>query len=161
VSLFVWRFLRDRIPTKDNLLRRRVLQSNDTTCVVGCGNQETAEHLFLGCSFRTTVWSHVWNWLGISSVPDGVIRNHFVQFSNMAGMPRCSHSFLQVVWFAWVLWKERNNRVFQNTASDPSAIIKKVKLNSFLWLKSKRLSFSSFCYHDWWKQPLSCMGVHL
>ena len=101
--------------------------------------------------------------VGISSALDGVFGNHFIQYSNMAGMPRCSHSFLQVVWFAcvWVLWKERNNHVFQNTASDPLALTEKVKLNSFLWLKSKRPPFSLFSYHDWWQHPLLCMGVHM
>jgi len=73
--------------------------------VAGCGNQETVDHLFLGCGWSNTVWSHVWNWLGISSVGAGVPRDHFVQFSNMLGMPRFTHSFLQVVWFAslWVI----------------------------------------------------------
>jgi hypothetical protein len=49
VSLFVWRLMRNRILTKDNLACRCVLPSNDTNCVAGCGNQEMADHLFLGC----------------------------------------------------------------------------------------------------------------
>jgi hypothetical protein len=34
VSLFVWRLLQDRIPTKSNLVRRHVLQPIDNLCVV-------------------------------------------------------------------------------------------------------------------------------
>jgi len=41
VSVFVWRLLRNRLPTKDNLVRRRVLHHDDTACVGGCGIQET------------------------------------------------------------------------------------------------------------------------
>jgi hypothetical protein len=80
----------------------------------------------------------------------------------MAGMPRTTHLFLTVIWFAtvWVIWKERNNHVFQNTISDPSMLVEKVKLNSFLWLKSKQVAFA-YSYHDWWRHPLSCMGVFL
>ena len=48
VSLFAWRLLQDRIPTRSNLMRRHVLQPNDNLCVGGCGNFETANHLFIG-----------------------------------------------------------------------------------------------------------------
>ena len=49
VSLFVWCLLRNHLPTKDNLLRRRVIQVDGTTCAFGCGETESANHLFLGC----------------------------------------------------------------------------------------------------------------
>ena len=162
VSLFEWRLLWNRLPTKYNLVRQSVLHSNDTACAVGCGNSETTKHLFLGCELFSSLWSHVWNWLGISSVPPGELQHHFLQFTNMAGIPSFSRSFLMIIWFAcvWVIWKERNICVFQNTASNPSIIIEKVKLNSFLWLKSKHVSFS-YIYHDGWKHPLLCMGVHV
>jgi hypothetical protein len=162
VSLFVWRLLRNRIPTKDNLLRRRVLHSNETTCVSGCGNTETVSHLFLGCPIFGSLWYHVWQWLGISSVSSVDIRQHFNQFTGLPGMPRNTRLYLKVIWFAtvWAIWKERNNRLFQTTVSDPSVLADKVKLNSFLWLKSNKANFS-FSYHNWWKHPVLCMGVHM
>jgi len=66
----------------------------------------------------------------------------------MAGLPRATRSFLKIIWFAsvWAIWKERNNRVFQNTVSDSSILVEKVKLNSFLWLKSKQTTFS-YSFH--------------
>jgi len=56
VSLFVWRLLRNCLPTKDNLMRRRVLQVTDTACVYGCGDSESANHLFLECEILNMVW---------------------------------------------------------------------------------------------------------
>ena len=47
LSLFVWRLLRNRLPTKDNLMRQRVIQVNDTACAYGCGDLEPTTHLFL------------------------------------------------------------------------------------------------------------------
>jgi len=103
----------------------------------------------------------VLHWLGISSVLPGELRHHFLHFIHMAGMPRFTYRFLRIIWFAsaWVIWKERNNRVFNNAASNPVVLLEKVKLNSFLWLKSKQVVFS-YSYHDWWKHHLLCMGVH-
>jgi len=67
-----------------------------------------------------------------------------------------------LIWFAtvWAIWKEMNNRVFQNTVSDPANLIEIVKRNSYLWLRSKQVAFA-YSYHDWWKHPTPCMGVLL
>lgn len=67
----------------------------------------------------------------------------------------CSSQLFGLQLFGWF---ERNNRVFQNTISNPYSLIEKVKLNSFLWLKSKQVTFA-YNYHDWWKHLISCMGV--
>lgn len=161
VSVLVWRLLRNRVPTKDNLLHRRVLASNDTACMGGCGEIETAQHLFLQCNMSKDLWYQVWDWLGILSVPAGELRHHFTQFTKMAGMPHFIHSYLNIIWFAtvWVIWKERNNRVFQQTVSSSILLLEKVKLNSFLWLKANQMF--SYSYHDWWKNPFLCMGLRL
>jgi len=143
------------------LARWRVIQSTNTTCAVGCGHLEMAKHLFLSCDTFSSLWLLLLHWLDISSVLAGELRHHFLQFINTAGLPRVTHLFLRIIWFAfvWVFWKERNNHVFKNAASNPSILLEKVKLNSYLWLKSKQVSFSNN-YHDTWKHPLFCMGIH-
>ena len=131
VSLFMWRLLRDRLSAKDNLATRRVIQATDTACPTACGNLKTAKHLFLGCNIHSSLWSLVLlHWLGISSVLVGELRHHFLQFIHMVGLPRFTHLHLRVIWFAfvWVIWKERINRVFQNTVTIPSVLVEQVKL---------------------------------
>jgi len=85
-----------------------------------------------------------------------------VYLNHLAGMPQLSHSFLKVIWLAcvWEIWKERNNCVFKNAASDHYTLLDKVKLNSFLWLKTSQASFA-FCYNDWWQQPFLCISVFM
>ncbi|RHN46925.1 putative reverse transcriptase zinc-binding domain-containing protein [Medicago truncatula] len=63
VSLFAWRLLRDRLPTKANLVQRRVLDSEASLCVLDCGMSETAQHLFLSCDAFSSFWPLVRNWL--------------------------------------------------------------------------------------------------
>jgi len=139
-----------------------ILPNTDLACLANCETSETAHHLFLGCATSDSVWHHVWIWLGIVFVASSTLSHHFVQFSYMAGITRSSHIFFKIIWLACVcvLWKERNNRIFKNMASDPSALIEKVKLNSFLWMKSKQVTFI-YSFHEWWKHPLLCMCVHL
>ncbi|MCI49454.1 70 kDa peptidyl-prolyl isomerase, partial [Trifolium medium] len=44
VSIFAWRLLRDRLPTKANLVTRGILSSEAHFCVSGCGAVESAQH---------------------------------------------------------------------------------------------------------------------
>jgi hypothetical protein len=114
VSVFVWRLLRNRLPTKDNLIRRRVLQSDDTLCVGGCGFPETAVHLFLHCDIFSGLWHLIYQWVGISFISSESVTDHLHHFGYLAGLPRFAYSYLQVIWrtTVWVIWKERNNRTF-------------------------------------------------
>jgi hypothetical protein len=115
VSLLVRRILRNRIPTKDNLVLRGVLPSTDMSCALGCDCIESITHHFLQCTLSADLWALVMNWLGISFVHAGDLRHHFLQFTRMARMPIYSHLFFRIIWFAtiWVLWKERTTMYFK------------------------------------------------
>jgi len=97
VSLFVWRLLRNRQPSKDNLLRQNIIHANDSACVNGCGVTETATHLFLDCDLSYSMWLLVWNWKRIAVVAPCQIRDHCIPVSFMAGMPRGTYSFFKVI----------------------------------------------------------------
>jgi len=160
VSVFVWCLLRNRLPTKDNLLRRRALHQDDIICVGGCGCQETSHHLFIRCDIFGGLWHRIYQWLDISFIPLELVRDNLHQFGNLAGLPQFTHSFLQVIWHAcvWLIWKERNNNIFNHKTKDVVLLLDSVKLTSFLWLKANKLT-SAFSYTDWWRDPLLCMGV--
>jgi len=51
VNLLTWQFLLIHIPTKDNMLIRGVLNSNDHKCVGSCDINEGVDHLFARCEF--------------------------------------------------------------------------------------------------------------
>jgi len=119
VVLFVWRLFCDRLPTKDNLLRRGVITLDSRLCIVDCNSIETTNHLFLHCSTFGSVWQCLLRWLGFSTaLPLGVI-DHFTQFSWDDGTVKDRRTILQVIWYAttWKIWKERNNRLFNGKQS--------------------------------------------
>jgi len=88
VSVFVWRLLRNRLPTKDNLLRRRVLHHDDILCVGGCGCPETTVHLFFQCDLFSSLWHPVFQWISITFTPLESVCEHLHQFGHLAGLPR-------------------------------------------------------------------------
>ncbi|CAJ2640326.1 unnamed protein product [Trifolium pratense] len=142
VSILAWRLLKDRLPTKTNLVTRGIVPTDARFCVSGCGDAEPAHHLFLTCSVFGSLWSMVRAWIGSMAVDANSLPDHFVQFTQSAGGQRAQWSFMQLIWLAcvWILWHERNYRLFRNTTSFLHQMLDKVKLFSYWWLKSTNVS---------------------
>ncbi|GAU28492.1 hypothetical protein TSUD_294950 [Trifolium subterraneum] len=88
VSILAWRLLRDRLPTKANLVTRGILSPEAHFCVSGCGAVESAQHLFLSCSTFGHLWALVSYWVGSPLVDSHTIPDHFSQFTLLAGGSR-------------------------------------------------------------------------
>ncbi|GAU29128.1 hypothetical protein TSUD_58940 [Trifolium subterraneum] len=68
VSICAWRLLRDRLPTRTNLVSRGIISPEAHFCVSGCGGIESTQHLFFTCGTFGSLWSAVRLWIGFSSV---------------------------------------------------------------------------------------------
>ncbi|MCH85302.1 heat-shock protein, partial [Trifolium medium] len=160
VSIFAWRLLRDRLPTRVNLVTRGVLSPTAHTCVFGCVAAESAHHLFISCSIVGSLWDLVRSWIGISLVDFTTLHDHFVQFTVSTGGSRARRSFLQFIWLScvWVIWTERNHRLFKGSTGTPYLLLDKIKLFSFRWLKTTSITLASN-YHSWWSSPLLCLSL--
>jgi hypothetical protein len=108
VSIFAWRLLRDRLPTKTNLVARDIISPEVHFCAFGYGDIESAQHLFLSCSTLGSLWALVRSWIGFSTVNTHILPNHLFQFTYSAGGLRARRSFFQLIWLAcvWVMWNE-------------------------------------------------------
>jgi len=160
VVLFAWRLFRDRLPTKDNLLRRGVIPYDSRLCIAGCNTVETSTHLFLHCPTFGAVWYLLFRWLSFSTViPLGVV-DHFNQFFLDGGNVKARGAILHAIRFAttWEIWKERNNRLFNGKQSSILNVVDKIKSLAFMWLKEKYPSLP-FNYHAWWLSPFIILGV--
>ena len=159
VVLFAWRLLRDRLPTKDNLFRRHVVIINDQFCA-GCEEVEISSHLIIHCDLFGTIWNHIFRWIGVSSVLPSDVISLFNQFNFIGGAVKSRRVLLQVIWFAkvWEIWKERNNRVFNDKNSSIPQVVDKIKSLTFMWLKEKYVSLPAN-YHGWWLSPFALLGI--
>ncbi|GAU41517.1 hypothetical protein TSUD_302560 [Trifolium subterraneum] len=102
VSIFAWRLLRDRLPTKINLVTRGILTPAAHLCVSGCGVAESAHHLFISCSTSGSLWALVHSWIGITVVDSTSLCDHFVQFTSSAGGSWAHRPFMQLIWLACI-----------------------------------------------------------
>jgi hypothetical protein len=160
VSIIAWRLLKDRLPTKLNLQRRGLLEPAVTTCVSRCGIDEFVSHLFLHCEVFGSLWQYIRSWIGISGVDPHNISEHFYQFTHSTGHSKARRSFLQLIWLlcVWLVWNERNNRLFNNIETPILQLLDKVKFNSFWWLKAKNTTFL-YDSQRWWSDSFLCLGI--
>ena len=110
-----------------------------------CGSIESSQHLFLHCNIFGTVWHFIYGWLDILAVIPAQVPDHFTQFSVSGGIAKTCHSISQVIWFAtvWEIWKERNNKHFNDKECSISQMVDKIKSLAFRWLKGSLLLFPS------------------
>ncbi|KAL8513928.1 hypothetical protein ACS0TY_013157 [Phlomoides rotata] len=79
-STVAWSLMWDKLPTKSNLLRRRVILSIDDTKCNLCGEEvESANHLFFECLSTNMIWSVLCRWLNVSVTLHNQATNHFQQ----------------------------------------------------------------------------------
>lgn len=67
INCFIWRFLKNRLSTTDNLSKRGVT-IRDPRCVFYMEFDERLNHVFFDCSMAKTIWSLVNSWCNLIPV---------------------------------------------------------------------------------------------
>ncbi|PWA61836.1 RNA-directed DNA polymerase, eukaryota [Artemisia annua] len=64
VNIFLWRALRDRLPTRWNLSNKGI-DIESILCPVCTSSPETVEHTLWTCSLATSIWLKTFQWLDL------------------------------------------------------------------------------------------------
>jgi hypothetical protein len=152
VVAFSWQLLYDRLPTKDNLMARGVLQQNLVGSCVWCGHYlESSKYLFLHCNKTIRVWYAVCKWLGVVIVMPPDIMTLFDYFCGSVRNKKAKNGFL-LIWHTvlWSLWKARNDEIFNRVTKEPLEVVEEIKVLSWRWsmdcLKIPRCLFYEWCW---------------
>jgi hypothetical protein len=158
VCAFAWQLLLDRIPTKDKLLKRRIIQLAQGVCVF-CGLAlKSSTHLFLHCRGAAKVWYDVSRWLGFfNTLPHTIV-------SSLAMLLLCAKNKkerggLCLIWaaYVWVIWSIRNDIIFNNGVLFLDDVVEQVKLVSWKWYVG-RVAKGPFLLYEWKWSALDCMS---
>ncbi|KAE8711273.1 hypothetical protein F3Y22_tig00110299pilonHSYRG00117 [Hibiscus syriacus] len=125
-SLIAWMAFLDRLPTKERLQRMGLI--NESLCVHCNSELETREHFFLKCPTAVFIWETVFSLSGL----------HFTAcswetFEAWACLTWKGKSLLTLVMkivlnaLIYIIWEERNKRVFQGRFRSAEEIFKAIK----------------------------------
>ena len=158
VNIFVWRLFLNRIATKDNLYKRNILEATNVSCAALCGKEEDRDHLFFQCDYYGRLWLLLSHWFCVVTVLHGNLSTHANQFSALGGFSKKSRTTFAIVWISalYVIWKDRNRRIFQNQFDHLEHLLERVKLQTYWWLKANFINFG-FDYPFWRQNPSCCL----
>ncbi|KAK2372069.1 hypothetical protein QL285_073251 [Trifolium repens] len=156
VCAFSWQLLLNRIATKDNLWKRRMLGDHQIMCVHCGAEMETAVHLFLHCQCSSKVWYAMLKWLGFIIVTPPNLSTSFAVFVGH-GRDKRSRKALILIWntIMWVMWKNRNDGVFNEKQANIEDMVDEIKLLSWKWFLSGMAKGPCLLY-EWKWSPLDC-----
>jgi hypothetical protein len=138
---FVWTAAWQKILTCENLCKRGYYMTS-WCCMCRC-NGETVEHLLLHCPVVGVLWNWVLQAFGIHWVIPGTVAD--LLFSWWNGLGRHSSDIWNLVpaCLMWTVWKERNQRTFEDTTRAEYQILEGFILTLFDWSKAWGLSSST------------------
>ncbi|MCH80102.1 LINE-1 reverse transcriptase like [Trifolium medium] len=116
----------DRLPTRQNLFRRRVFREATNSLCALCGNfVESVDHLFTTCDCQ------------------GVGRK------SRLGCVLIWHAAV------WTIWNSRNDLIFAQGTVSVESLVDKVKLSSWKWFLAKNPG-NPCSFYEWEVQPVMC-----
>jgi hypothetical protein len=84
VSIFGWRLLLEKLPTREALFNKGVITNHLEKCCVFCFNmEESLNHCFIDCHVTATVWREVLLWMGTSQLFASNVQHHFLLFVDL------------------------------------------------------------------------------
>jgi hypothetical protein len=111
-----------------------MLQEDQLPCIFCNSVVETLAHLFLHCPFVSKVWYAVMNWLGVVLISPPNLQISMAMLSGCA-RNKVAREGLILVWntVMWVVWKSRNESIFNNNVSNVEDMVDQVQLLSWRW----------------------------
>jgi hypothetical protein len=128
VSIFGWRLLLEKLPTREALFNKGILTSNHERCCVFCFKEpEDINHIFFNCNVSGEVWSTIFRWMGDQVNPCGSICDHFLLSGDSLKAINNKRS-RHVIWLAttWYLWRKRNNTIFRGEFVNISSFVEQI-----------------------------------
>lgn len=135
VCFFMWLALKDRCLTADNLAKRN--WPHDDLCSLCQRDDENCHHLFVACDYTAAVWRSIKRWCNASfPIPadgDAALADWW-----LATRCRFQKSYIAdfdcaFMLICWLIWKERNARIFQHVSKLPDQLAEDIKDEIAVW----------------------------
>ena len=146
MAFFVWKAVRSKILTLDNLGRRGMVVGN--RCWLYETEGESVDHLLLHCVVASGLWNAFFSRFGLCWVLPHSVKELLASWWS-SGRTRSA-----VVWkmvplcIMWCIWSERNNRCFEDSSRSREELFHFFLVTLYTWtagwLAPRVISFIDF-----------------
>ena len=119
IKLFGWRACHNILPTKENLVRRRITQ--DSVCERCNQGPESGLHALWECGVARDVWAVNKGRLQKSVCGQTNFSHLFVNLMDMLSREELESFMVQ----SWLIWNQRNSVLHGGMLQDPSRLIQR------------------------------------
>jgi hypothetical protein len=157
-SIFGWRLLLGKLPTKAALFDKGIITNNFEKCCVFCSNEvEDIQHVFFNCNLIVQVWDSIFKWLGTNAIVNATVTEHFLTFGGIFKGKK-TKGLRHIIWVAttWCIWRYRNNILFRGDSVNIYSLFNQILYIAWLWFIGSLRSTVDFSFFDWCNNPLAC-----
>lgn len=137
VRIFSYLMIQDRILSGEIMTRRNMRNQNSCVMCQNCPSESTLHLLFL-CPYAVQVWFEVAQQFGFRlMIPKTTIEEIIVVSRRQAEMEgeRCSKIWNSLfMCMCWMIWKQRNNKIFTRTLVPPGVLVGRIIEDTKLWM---------------------------
>ena len=140
VAFFMWTMAWGRILTCDNLKKKGFVLAG--WCCMCKNADESENHLLLHCCITRQLWNFVFKFVRIDWVLPCNASSLLFGWWNWFGKRSSGVWNLIPSCYMWTIWRERNNRTFENLESPVAKFIKLFFATLFNWSRAWGLTSS-------------------
>lgn len=127
VKLFAWLLVRNRLSTKENLLKKTIVQ--EAICDICNQEDETANHMCFSCPFAQAFWTQ------INVRPQAQDVTQFHRSGPTSQVPALHWQvFFQLC--MWAIWNHRHDVVFRGKSPSLRACLQRCITEAALWAEN-------------------------
>ncbi|XP_058751349.1 uncharacterized protein LOC131624425 [Vicia villosa] len=136
LKIFCRRVILDRIPTRNQLLRRGIIAYNkEALCAFYELHCEDPSHIFIFSPMIQNLWDRIKQWLDIDSHwAVDCCSQILVGVTTLSGKIQCKRAAVIWVTIWWCIWKVRYNIIFNNAVFDGDELFYSILWHSWWWL---------------------------
>jgi hypothetical protein len=151
VKFFLWLALQDRCWTAERLARRGL--QHHPRCLLCDQLPETMHHLLLECPFAKQVWHEVLSWLRmtcrIPGAEDASLSDWMAKVKPALPKPLRKGFASASLLIPWMLWKHRNDCVFDRAQPSTQTLLANIKEEACLWARAGALGLRAVLPTSW------------
>jgi len=132
---FIWLVFHNRVWTADRLAKRNL--PHPEACPFCDQEEETINHLLVGCVFARQVWFLVFQHLGLLQLAPQPTVTRFSGWwkKTTSDVPKEARKGLNslIILVAWEIWKHRNTCVFDNMRPNVQEVLRAISSEGGIW----------------------------
>ena len=150
VRVHYWRLKLNRLPIIENLISRGLVLDS-SSCPFCNGPTESRDHIFVTCSKAREVHLAINGWWKVFKLNAYCLEeiiDHIDQSQNRGHKRRLFEDVVMLA-YLWLIWKGRNEVIFNNISFNSRSIANNVQAIAFLWLQNRCPSGWSISWSEW------------